>query len=427
MASKDRAKKSPLVVVEFIVIGILILAIAFMLVLYFSFRSTGTAPKIFGYYIYHTHAVNMAPKIPAEAAVIAEVDEIENIKVNSVVLCNIDSTTTLIRVVEILEEPEGTFYIVRFDTSPQNETYKIPKESVMAKATQYDVRVGKLLNFATSKTGIILVVIIPSILIVLFQIIRIVVTKSDGADYSPEDDDDDDDFDDDFGEPVKPGDPRSDFAPVRAKFDLNKTAPAESFLFVDKSGKAEYSPNINPENMLITGEVLDAMSGRKPEHDHPFLSGYSNEPVKIPDEKPEEPAAADSIRSIIGADIGDTSGFAPKVSNVLPESLSQLKTAAYPDGEPVEDDKPAKASRYEPEEVITEEEPPKVFFTEEEPEVIAPTAADQPIIATNSIPENAVVPRETIAPRRKRNTGKTIDELMSIIDAEQAKIKKRRE
>lgn len=418
MASKNRAKKSPLVVVEFIIIGILIAAIAFMLVLYFSFRSSGTAPKIFGYYIYHTHAVNMAPKIPAETAVFAEEKEKENVHPGSVVLCNIDSTTTLIRIVETLEEPEGTFYIVRFDTSPQNETYKIPKESVIAKATMHDERVGKLLNFATSKTGIILVVIIPSILIVLFQIIRIVVTKPENADYSPEDDDDD------FGEPVKPSDPRSDFAPVRAKFDLNKTAPEESFLSVDKSGKAEYSPKVNPENMLITGEVLDAMSGRKPVHDQPFLSGYSNEPVRIPEEKPEEPAAADSIRSIIGADIGDTSGFAPKVSNVLPESLSQLKTAAYPDGEPIDDDKPVKPSGHEPEEVIIEEEPPEVFYTEEEPAVIAPTEADQPIISTNSIPENAVVPRETIAPRRKRNTGKTIDELMSIIDAEQAKIKK---
>ena len=44
--------------------------------------------------------------------------------------------------------------------------------------------------------------------------------------------------------------------------------------------------------------------------------------------------------------------------------------------------------------------------------------------AVSTIPENAVVPKENIAPVRKKKSSKTLEELMSIIDAEETKLKK---
>ena len=421
---KDKQRKSPLVIIEFIIIGILILAIAFMLTIYFSFRNTDSIPKVFGYYIYHTHAVNMETRIPAESAVFAKESEIDNIAVNSVVLCKIDDSVTLIRVVEILDEDDGTYYIVRYDTSPQNETYKVPKESVVAKAVSYDVFTGKLLNFATSKKGIILVVIIPSILIVLYQIIKIVLSK-------PDDDDEDDDK---YSEPdggkyaalktkaEAMDDGESDVRPapaVRAKFDTAAPQKKESVISVDSSGKAEYSPKTKADSVLITGDRLDAMSGRKPEHSAPVVTGFANEPVKIPDEKPEEENGA-----LIGGAAGDTSSFAPKVSDVIPESIAAIKTPASAEPETVKPaEKPAVKLKKEDAPVIVEA--PKEYFTKADTALkadILPEEKNHPVVATNSIPEKAVVPRETIAPKRKKSASPTVDELMSIIDAEQAKI-----
>ena len=41
-----------------------------------------------------------------------------------------------------------------------------------------------------------------------------------------------------------------------------------------------------------------------------------------------------------------------------------------------------------------------------------------------AIPENAVLPKETIAPPKKQKSNKALAELMSIIDAEENKLKK---
>ena len=70
-------------------------------------------------------------------------------------------------------------------------------------------------------------------------------------------------------------------------------------------------------------------------------------------------------------------------------------------------------------------EAPKEYFTKADtaPKAdILPEEKNHPVVVTNSIPEKAVVPRETIAPKRKKSASPTVDELMSIIDAEQAKI-----
>lgn len=180
-------KKSKYLALEIIVITVLVVLIAAMLVIYFSFRDSKNAPKIFGYYIYRTHAVNMEPAIPSESAVFASEKEKDNIGENSVVLCSIDDNLTIIRVVEKLEEESGEYYIVRFDTSPSTETYKIPVDSVIAKAVYYDEFTGVVLNFATSEKGIVCLAIIPSILIVIYEVIKIIVITKKSSDDDEED------------------------------------------------------------------------------------------------------------------------------------------------------------------------------------------------------------------------------------------------
>lgn len=175
-------KKSKYPALEIFIITVLVILIAAMLIIYFSFNKSGDAPKIFGYYIYRTHAVNMEPAIPSESAVFASEKEKDNIGKSSVVLCKIDDNLTIIRVVEKLEDDNGEYYIVRFDTSPSTETYKIPAQNVIAKAVYYDEFTGTVLNFATSEKGIVCLAIVPSILIVLYEVIKIIVIQKKSSD-----------------------------------------------------------------------------------------------------------------------------------------------------------------------------------------------------------------------------------------------------
>ena len=50
--------------------------------------------------------------------------------------------------------------------------------------------------------------------------------------------------------------------------------------------------------------------------------------------------------------------------------------------------------------------------------------ADKIVKEARNIPEQAVIPKEKLAPPKKKNNSKAISELMSIIDAEESKLKK---
>ena len=418
-------KKSPFLILEFIIVILMILAIAFMITIYFSFRETGAAPKIFGYYIYHTHAVNMAPKIPAGTAVFAKESEKNNVGQDSIVLCRIDDKITLIKVVDMLDENGKKYYIVRFSTSPENETYKIPVESVMAKAMYQDEFSGKLIDFATSKVGIVLVIIVPSILIILTQIIRLV---SSGR--NKDDDIEDQVFEHIFPDEIddinisldkipviKDENDAEDLRPIRAEFDKKVYAAEESVIGVDKNGRAEYSPRSTNGDVLTTSDSFFSsnssdpgdLSFSRPQNtaDDSPITGFVNDPVKISDSGDKENAAED---------------HKPALSNVLPNSLYNLNTPASPELSEEPDIKESKKKRTV--EDIPHLPPVEFYDSDNAAEVIAPNDNDRPLLDTNSIPENAVPPREAIAPKKKKSSKKTIEELMNIIDNEQKKIKK---
>ena len=439
-------KKGGPAVLEFIVTALMIAAILFMLAVYFTFRDSGSTPKLFGYHIFHTHAVNMAPDIPAGTAVFAKESEIDNIGPNSVVLCRIDNTTTLILVVDVLEEESGTFYIVRFKTSPPNETYKIPKESVIGKALFYDEFTGKLLDFATSKTGIVFAVIVPSLVIILMQIIRIIASNSHRElEFEPEGlafgrnasntgtgigtaaakaaadaylrIADDTAPEDKIAPPAESREPLI-MSPIRAEFDKKSIEPEQSVLAVDKDGRAAYAPRNPSEEILLTGDKLYS-SRRKSDMDN--IPGYLNEPVKLSSSEAGAVQEKDDIKELLTTAAED---FKPAVSDVLPEEITKLKSLSDPDESARNS---GKKSRAESKKAENEPQPPAEFFSLEKDNtqkksVIPDDEKDHPIISTDSIPKNAVRPREAIAPRKKKNTGKTIDELMSMIDAGQKKI-----
>ncbi len=176
MSNKNKSglKRSPVVAAEIVVISILLIIIAIMLFLCFSFKRNGNTVTLFGTKLYYTRAVNMQPNIPEKTLILAKETAAENINAGSVVLCKIGDDTVLIRVVDVQEENGERFFIVKFDTSPENKTFKIDKDDVVAKAYKQAEAFGKIISFATSALGIMLIIIIPSFLIILFQIIKII-------------------------------------------------------------------------------------------------------------------------------------------------------------------------------------------------------------------------------------------------------------
>ncbi|MCI7766628.1 MAG: signal peptidase I [Oscillospiraceae bacterium] len=384
MAGKNKRKGSVVNIIEGIVIAILIILIAGMLFLYFSFSENGAAPSVFGYTIYHTKAVKMEPKIPQNTVVFGKTGDLDDIKVGSVVVCKIGEDTVLTRVVQLVNENGEMSYVVKFDTAPANDTFKLPAENIIARATNQSSLFGSVLTFATSTFGIMLVIIIPSFIIIVFQIIRIVnVKRVEEESYSLDELDEimeseEDEAHDFFEEPADFSAPAAEPEPVQEK----------SVLSVDKNGKAGLSAVRDEGTPLFS---YNGFAGNR----NADRAGTSVKPVKISDADNSSKLQPAENESSAAENEDKSTGF---MSNVIPQEIAETAAKAEIPAE----NEPENENTYSPK----------------------PVREDKMVKTTVNIPEKAVVPKEKLAPPKKKNNSKAISELMSIIDAEETKLKK---
>lgn len=406
---EEKRKVSAFSVIETIVVILLILVIIAMVAFNVLFRKDNEATGIFGYSFYKTRAVNMVPEIPVNTVIIAQKSEIPNIKEKSVILCNIAEHTALTRVVEIQEENGQKYYIVKFDTSPANETFRVEQGDVIAKAVWQLDSFGAFLDFATSAPGIIVAIIIPLGIIIIFQVIRIKNIKELEREASSIDD-----IEDIMisrrkepavtftrSEPEKPSAPKKPAyeqeKPVVSKPAVKSEAPAfvptaaekpKPTLTVDSRGMADFTAP-SAENRVPAYSSASAKSSSQDEH-------YLNRPTKIePSMNSESPVQA--LKSG-----NDNVIFTPHLSNIIPEKITEIQNDA--------------ASSFD--------ESVKSYFEKEQPKPSEPAPVIGDTAPVSTIPENAVIPKENIAPARKKKSRKTLEELMNIIDAEENKLKK---
>ena len=173
-----RMKKSKaFTVIEIVMIAILIILIAGMLFLYFTFSETGAAVDILGKTVYQTQAVNMQPAIPKGCAVTGDRDAVESAKTGDVVLCVIGEKQVLARIQDILNEDGINYYTMHYDTASETDVTVITQQEIIAANIRIHKGLGRLLSFATSTPGIMVVIIIPSFIIIVLQVIKIVNSK----------------------------------------------------------------------------------------------------------------------------------------------------------------------------------------------------------------------------------------------------------
>ncbi|MBQ5333180.1 MAG: signal peptidase I [Oscillospiraceae bacterium] len=389
MAGKNKKKGSAVNIIEGIVIAILIILIAGMLFLYFSFSENGAAPSIFGYTIYHTKAVKMEPKIPQNTVVFGKTGDLDEVKVGSVVVCKIGDDTVLTRVVQLVNENGEMSYVVKFDTAPANDTFKLPSENIIARAESQSTLFGSVLTFATSTFGIMLVIIIPSFIIIVFQIIRIVnVKRVEEESYSL----------DELDEIMESGEEDAhDFFEEPADFSAPEPEPApeRSVLSVDKNGKAGLSAVRDEGTPLFS---YNGFAGKRDNGNGQV--GSAVKPVRVSRSDERSDGSGDAEQPSSG-EIGTAAGEDKSIdfmSNVIPKDIAETAAKAEIPAEKV----PETVNIYSPKSV----------------------REDKIVKASVNIPEKAVVPKEKLAPPKKKNNSKAISELMSIIDAEESKLKK---
>ncbi len=417
--SRTNKKISAASVIEIILIVILVLVMALMLIFNFLFKKDNSAAEFFGYSFYNTKAVNMLPDFPKNTVVIAKKSEIENIKENSVILCRIGEKTTLIRVVQVQEEAGKTYYVVKFDTSPANETFRVETDAVIAKAIWQINGFGTFLEFATSTVGIIIAVVIPLIFIIAIQVAKILGIRRLEDEASALDDIDEFIQSRDEKEPAA-----VTFTEPKFIEDVTGKLPQvgraaepepekEKVLTFDSRGRAEYTERRREEKQDSPLYTYDRLTGRnetkRQEMSHAYAGQpaapkddlYINRPTKI---EAESRKTDELFEKYAFSQKGEPVVFTPHMSNIIPDSIAAVQEETSAVKKSGIDD--SAKSYYE-----------KSLLNRDIPEKLAPDEE-------TAIPENAVLPKETIAPPKKQKNNKALAELMSIIDAEENKLKK---
>ncbi len=439
----DNKKSSAFSVFEVIVVILLALLISFMAVINLLFRVDGEATSVFGFSFYQTKAVNMTPEIPRDTVIIAKVNEIPNIIEGSVILCSIGEHTILSRVVEIGEENGSKFYVVRFDTANLNETYRVESTDVIAKAMWQPAFLTKVLAFATSLGGIITAVVLPFLIIIIFQIVKIARIKKLEKEASSLDDMDEifagrkDKFERKAPEKkssakieTKSEEPLQDKklneeTPVRKEYRavtaLNapeQKAEPKRQMSVDERGIADYTyvketPKKEKSSYpLFTYDQIDSLK-KNNDRTSMFVQNpevlkddiFGNKSTKIESEIKSVETHYEKTSVEISEEISTENEISKNYSNTIPSSIAELQNLATTKAV-------SSANSEEEREYFTKESAPTKNLSEEES------------LSVVTIPKEAVIPKESLAPAKKKKNSKTLEELMSIIDAEESKLKK---
>jgi hypothetical protein len=443
--------------VRIVIIIVLAVLIGGVLLFNFFFKTDGTPSSIFGIYFLRTNEVYMETEIMPGDMIIAMEAEPSDLNPDDVVICKFRDRITVMRITAVNPGVPVSFS-VKYDTAPETDAFSIGAENIIARAKYKDAVLGKLLDVATSVPGIIVAVIIPLTLIIIYQITRFAGNREDA------------DEDEEYGgegivrersgktvsertadltemlserELDDPAISLTDFKDIKAELDSLKEAEPQKQtgsvkLAIDERGRAvvqkhdfeatrQIAPNAYTKpapsrtetsdraNSFARTEVSAGIAAPSSSHTAGFSRTYeaakASDPVVFL--KPEPLPQSGSVTRI-GDLVRDNETsredeavremLRPKPASVIPESINRAQQSA------------SKTAPSEFEDSVRE------YYKKEDTRVTPAESFAEP--AASSIPPGAAVPKENIAPVRRKKSTRTIDELMKIIDSEAGKISK---
>ena len=151
-----------------------IITLVLMAVLVFSLlqsRFTGSAPTIAGHHLYVVLSGSMSPAFETGSLVVVRPVEAEDIAVGDIITFREPGEETKLtthRVVEI-EKQGGLHFITKGDANGVVDQEPVPAENLVGRVVLAIPYAGYVADFAQTKQGLVTMVIIPGILIIIFE------------------------------------------------------------------------------------------------------------------------------------------------------------------------------------------------------------------------------------------------------------------
>jgi hypothetical protein len=437
-----KRKNSAGILVRVLIIIVLTVLIGGVLVFNFFFKTDGTPSSIFGIYFLRTNEVYMEVEIMPGDMVIAMKTDPADIKVQDAVIAQFDERITIIRVVGITPGDPAPTFLVKYDTVDESKAFNIDADKIIAVAKFKDPLMGQLLGVATSVPGIIIAVIIPLTLIIIYQIARFARERSEEEEEKPENERTEELTELMSERPLEQGSMKlSGFTAELEKLKTPEKPRTERKIMVDERGRAgiaEVTRSDNPRTDDATRQIAigaytkntpasfgsnggnggrdgrDSGSSGNPYGSAPrFASriGYPEKPetadtpvLFLPPETSRSEVKKTRIDDLVRENEKAESAaesLRPRPASVIPDEVTRLQQQA-----------PSAPRKSGFEETVREYYSART----EESGFAEPSGMNE-----SNIPEGAAVPKERIAPVRRKKQSSTVDELMKLIDDQTAK------
>lgn len=306
MFHENTKKRSWLDIVMTVIIFILIIAIVGTFVLFGIFKDTNSAPSLFGYRVYIMNGDGMEPRIAQGSAVFVKEGQFPE-REGNVILCSIDGQLAVVGFLgtEEMIDPNGTSetrYIVKYDTAPSEEKWGVGQDDIIGVAKTYSTFFGGLVRFASSKAGMLTMVIIPCALVLAYEVTMFVISlkKKKKENKTPI-----------IDEPVNVDAIRAEIEKAKKKkFELEEG-------YLDKIPEEEPKPakeiNIRQAEPARPEQKLEFTSDKKPEQKLEFTS-----------DKPAAEPVAEAVAEAPKTEAPKPASTGLNIENLSPSRIDDL-------------------------------------------------------------------------------------------------------
>lgn len=176
---RKKTFKSAYKIITYTLLVILMLIATFFVVYVISGKLAEKKGENPPFGLYTIISPSMTPNIDVYDVVFVKKAEVETLKVDDVITfysTNAFFGTTPIthRIVEVLDVPNsGTMYRVKGDANENADNEKVIPSNVIGKVMFKIPKLGKLQFFLASKTGWLIAIIIPSVVVVFYDIYKL--------------------------------------------------------------------------------------------------------------------------------------------------------------------------------------------------------------------------------------------------------------
>lgn len=173
-AARKSAVITALRVLGNVVFYLLLLAMAVLLFFLFQSRLAGGAPQIFGHQVYIVYGGSMSPTFEAGSVVIVQPVDPADIKVGDIITFGEEgSVYTTHRVTQVHDSGSNLSFTTRGDANEVEDPGVVAADEVRGRVVAAVPYLGYMLDFVRSKNGLLFLIIIPGLVIIVLEVIKI--------------------------------------------------------------------------------------------------------------------------------------------------------------------------------------------------------------------------------------------------------------